>query len=58
MLSGELAHRVWAFWGRDVSESRGKRRKIINKVAQAYEAGESTPRRLTTRLTGRISYLK
>jgi hypothetical protein len=41
MLSGEMAHRIWAYWGRNISESRGKRRKIINKVAQAYEAGES-----------------
>ena len=42
MLTGELAHRVWAYWGRDMSESRGKRRKIINKIAQTYEAGKHT----------------
>lgn len=43
MLTGELAHRVWAHWGRNISESRGKRRKIINKVAQVYEVGTLIP---------------
>jgi hypothetical protein len=41
MVSGDLANRVWSHWGRDQMESRGVRRKIINTVAQAYEAGES-----------------
>ena len=41
MVFGDLADRVWSHWDRPQLESRGVRRKIINTVAQAYEAGMS-----------------
>lgn len=43
MLSGSLADRVWAHLCRATSETKGRRRKIVNSVAQAYEAGATHP---------------
>jgi hypothetical protein len=42
MLEGELADAVWNHWGRNTEDSRGRRRKVINRAAQAYEAGKSS----------------
>lgn len=38
-LAGEMADQIWAHFGRSNSESKGRRRKIVNSVAQTYEAG-------------------
>ena len=39
MMSGELSDRIWVHLGRDAGESKGRRRKVLNAVAQAYESG-------------------
>lgn len=40
LLAGELADRIWVYWQRDVTESKGRRRRVVNCVAQTYEAGK------------------